>query len=726
MRGKKEELVQFLSKKGIDICLLDEAHLRDSESFRMANYVCHRNDRPTRGGGTAILVRRGIDHHAVPISGLQQLEATAVQLNLGGRPVKLVAVYIAPDRPILDDDLSECFRGNIPVLMAGDLNAKHKDWNSRVNSRRGELLREYVSTNSCIVHGPTTHTTAPFNSANLPDVLDIVVVKDFVLPVNLTVCHALSSDHLPVLVDTPCRASFQVPPDLPNLKRVDWAHFQDHLAAGLPGETRVETMEDIDASLETLTKAIQDALRVAAPKRRPDEDRSRPVPPFILVKIREKNWLRRTWLVTRDPATKLRINQLQRQIGYELGKWRNEQWAATLESLTPEDTSLWKMTRRIMRIEDPNPPLQAPGGLANSDLEKAEALASNLESQFQPVPVPPAQAAAVETVREFMQSFALSPTSEPQLTTLAEVSKAVRELKVGKAPGPNGVPNTALRHLPDRALTFLTVVFNAVLRLQYYPSVWKHARVISILKPGKDPTLPSSYRPISLLDTVGKLFEKILLARILREVNDRGLIRDEQFGFRPKLSTTLQLARLVERVMRNFDEKRLTGAVFLDVAKAFDSVWIEGLLYKLILLDFPSYLVKTISSYLTSRTFVASFRNATSSRRFMRAGVAQGGVISPVLFTLYVNDIPTPCRHVELAQYADDTALVATSGSTKLLAKYLETYLIALERWLREWRIAINVDKSMAVLFSPPRRRIPNPRGLRFLGVEIQWVETAR
>ena len=120
------------------------------------------------------------------------------------------------------------------------------------------------------------------------------------------------------------------------------------------------------------------------------------------------------------------------------------------------------------------------------------------------------------------------------------------------------MPNTALRLLHDRALTFLTVVFNAVLRLQYYPSVWEYARVISILKPGKDPTLPSSYRPISLLDTVGKFFETILLARILREVNDRELIRDEQFGFRPKLSTTLPLAKLVERAMRNFDEKRIT------------------------------------------------------------------------------------------------------------------------------------------------------------------------
>ena len=105
---------------------------------------------------------------------------------------------------------------------------------------------------------------------------------------------------------------------------------------------------------------------------------------------------------------------------------------------------------------------------------------------------------------------------------------------------------------------------------------------------------------------------------------------------------SLQLARLVERLTRNFGERRLTGAVFLDVAKAFDTVWIEGLPYKLTVLNFPSYLVHIISSCLRGRTFVVSFLTATSSRRGMRAGVAQGGLISPVLFSLYVNDMPNP------------------------------------------------------------------------------------
>jgi hypothetical protein len=99
--------------------------------------------------------------------------------------------------------------------------------------------------------------------------------------------------------------------------------------------------------------------------------------------------------------------------------------------------------------------------------------------------------------------------------------------------------------------------------------------VVPILKQGKDPTLPSSYRPVSLLDTAGKLLEKILLARVLLDVNECGMLRVEQFGFRPRHYTTLQLARVVERVNRIFDERRLTGAVFLDVTKAFKTVWVK-------------------------------------------------------------------------------------------------------------------------------------------------------
>jgi hypothetical protein len=172
-------------------------------------------------------------------------------------------------------------------------------------------------------------------------------------------------------------------------------------------------------------------------------------------------------------------------------------------------------------------------------------------------------------------------------------------------------------------------VFNAVLLRQYFLPACKHAHVVSILKPCKHPTLPSYHRPISLLDTVGKLFKNIPLTRILGEVKERGLLCDEQFVFRPGLCTTLQLGHLVERVNTNFDGKTLTGEGVLDVSKAFNVVWVKGLSYKHTIPNFSSYMVKTISSHLRCWTFQTSFHTATSTRRTMWAGVSQGG-LSPL------------------------------------------------------------------------------------------------
>ena len=252
----------------------------------------------------------------------------------------------------------------------------------------------------------------------------------------------------------------------------------------------------------------------------------------------------------------------------------------------------------------------------------------------------PSFPAVIEIVDVALRSYFQTPASEPKLTNLDEVHEAISGLKVGKAPGPNGIQNRAMKHLSQRAVYFMVQIFNAIFLTRHFPSLWKNTRVTCILKPGTNPALPSSYRPISLLDTICKLFEKILISMISHEVRDGGLLRDEQFGFRPSYTTSLLLARLVERITRNFGDKRLTGAVFLNVAKAFDTLWIDGLLYKLTFINYLSYIVHNISSYLRDRSFEKSFQTATSSRRGMLPELAQGGLISAVVFRLYVNDKP--------------------------------------------------------------------------------------
>jgi hypothetical protein len=183
-----------------------------------------------------------------------------------------------------------------------------------------------------------------------------------------------------------------------------------------------------------------------------------------------KNRLRRQWQLTSDPALKAEVNLLPRLVTLQLLKWRNDQWSDTLEVLHPEDQSLWRMTKRVMRVTTPTPLLVTTGGIALSDSEKAEALADSLEAQFQPV-ADPSDPAVIETVDVALRAYPYERASEPISINPAEVQDAIRGLKIGKATGPDGIPNRALKHLPQRMILLLVAPFNAILRTQYFPPV---------------------------------------------------------------------------------------------------------------------------------------------------------------------------------------------------------------------------------------------------------------
>jgi len=293
------------------------------------------------------------------VPGLTQLEATAIQIMLAGRPVKVLAAYLSPSRPPIGADLDSCFAGVLPVLMAGDLNAKHVDWNSRLSTRRGKLLRDYADGTSCLIFGPDSPTTSPYNTSATPDVLDIVITRELPSSVHLSSCSALSSIHLPLLIDNMCRSSFQHPTDRPDIRRTDGAKLQTHL--------ELHNCMDINTCVENYSGAKLGALETSTPKHHPIGDTRPQIPAGIQDEIRLKNRLRRRWQVSRNPALKTEVTRLQRSVTRRLNEWRNDQWSATLQSLNPENQSLWKMTKRATRVPTPSPPLVTPGGLALSD-----------------------------------------------------------------------------------------------------------------------------------------------------------------------------------------------------------------------------------------------------------------------------------------------------------------------------------------------------------------------
>ncbi|XP_063232211.1 uncharacterized protein LOC134536427 [Bacillus rossius redtenbacheri] len=148
-----------------------------------------------------------------------------------------------------------------------------------------------------------------------------------------------------------------------------------------------------------------------------------------------------------------------------------------------------------------------------------------------------------------------------------------------------------------------------------WPTTWKTAKVILFPKPGKDATDPQNYRPMSLLSTISKVAEKIIIAKLNTHLEQHNTLPDQQFGFRPRHSTTHDLVRITEHITTGFNKKhkkQYTAAVFLETAKAFDRVWHEGLLYKLHTINLPDCYTRLLASYLRDRTFYTSLLGAQS------------------------------------------------------------------------------------------------------------------
>ncbi|CAH2037194.1 unnamed protein product, partial [Iphiclides podalirius] len=207
-------------------------------------------------------------------------------------------------------------------------------------------------------------------------------------------------------------------------------------------------------------------------------------------------------------------------------------------------------------------------------------------------------------------------------------------------------------------------------------------------------------------------------------MDTKGLPIPEQFGFRAKHSCTHQVHRITEHILTKRQRGLNTGALFLDVAKAFDKVWHNGLVYKLYGYGVSDRLVCIIRDFLSNRTFRYRVEGVCSTTHPVRAGVPQGSVLGPFLFTLYTNDMPR-VKDVELALFADDTCIYTTGRTPELIHRRLQAAAITIGDWFRQWRIEINPAKSAAVLFAH-KKNIPIPPPVKLLDSPVPWVNKVK
>ena len=232
-----------------------------------------------------------------------------------------------------------------------------------------------------------------------------------------------------------------------------------------------------------------------------------------------------------------------------------------------------------------------------------------------------------------------------------ELESALQSLKPKQAPSPDGVTNELLIHLGPEAKKKLLQIYNASWKHGIVPQEWKKAILIPIHKPGKPKNSPSSYRPISLTSCLCKLLERILNSRLMWFMEKERKFDDEQAGFRPCRSTEDQVTYLTQLIEEGFQAKKQTVVVWVDLEKAFDRVWTKGLLLKLLKTNITHKMYNWIKQYIHNRKAKVCLKGKYSRTASFKQGVPQGGVLSPSLFLIFLNDlISTTSPNVKAVQ----------------------------------------------------------------------------
>nr|CAI5833862.1 unnamed protein product [Callosobruchus analis] len=299
-------------------------------------------------------------------------------------------------------------------------------------------------------------------------------------------------------------------------------------------------------------------------------------------------------------------------------------------------------------------------------------------------------------------SIFLEPTTESELVVY------ISNLKNKCSSGPDGVSTELIKQIHNFILRPLVHIINLSLTSSKIPIQWKESIVTPVFKSGDKAKL-TNYRPISVINNFAKLFEQVIKKRLNAFLEKHKIITESQFGFTKNQSTEDAILKLMEPIVDALDKSKKCAAVFLDLAKAFDTICHQKLLVKLSNYGIRGVALNLLQDYLTDRVQCVKIGDKVSSKNIIKAGVPQGTVLGPILFLIYMNSI-TNIMNFEgkLICYADDTAVVVIGSDWEEVRKSLEACLVKLKQWLDANSLKLNVSKTKYMFFSPTVANQPN------------------
>ena len=306
-----------------------------------------------------------------------------------------------------------------------------------------------------------------------------------------------------------------------------------------------------------------------------------------------------------------------------------------------------------------------------------------------------------------------------------EIITEIKALKGNKSPGHDGIKPSIIKATFEYLVSPLSHIYNLSINSGIFPDIWKIAKVIPVFKKGQR-YLAENYRPISLLSCFEKIFERLVVKRMMTFIKKHNILYELQFGFRENHSTVHALLEITDHIYSKLDQDNYALGVFLDLSKAFDTIDHEILLYKLHHYGFRGIVGDWFSSYLSNRKQYTCCNKAQSSLETIVTGVPQGSVLGPILFTIFVNDMANAMNDVKPRLFADDTNIFCFSNNINDLARVINSELTKLDVWFKANKLLINTSKTNHCLFKPNRNKIITNEFTIEMGSKLKGVNSLK
>lgn len=694
------------------------------DSFiQIHNFQCFRKDKIKGSGGLVVYVRNEISCSRRKDLENEHFESmwfevfpTNCKSFLVGHFYRNPLSKIAWNE-VFDEQMEKAIEDEKELFLLGDFNR------DLLNQQIKQQWLDYMTSHSVTQHVNEPTRVVPNSSATLID----HIYSNFSDNIQFIDIPKIGlSDHYPVFVTRKVNA--HIPKVIHNtiryrsFKNFDEAKFHEELES-IPWDV-IKVFDTVDDALDAWYSLFSDVI-----------DKHVPLKQHRVKNANQPNWL------TPEIIEGIKTRDRSKAIGNmdQFKTWRNKvvnlikrskksNYENLIEESNNQPSTIWKIFNELgagkqkcnsasilQSVKIGNNETNGPADIANAFNDFFVNIAESIKESR--------DSANHEKLKDFCSAKIPENTVfDMPLLSADYVLKSLKNTDIRKSTGTDEIGPRLLKMAAPYIAESLTYICNLSVKSGTFPERWKEAKVKPLHKGGPSNDF-NNFRPISILPVLSKLFEKHAHESLMNFLERYKLIYNTQSGFRPNHSCETALIHMVEKWLKALDKGELVGVLLVDFRKAFDLVDHSVLLQKMEFYKLNQNSLKFFKSYLTNRQQSVFVNNTQSSHASVKYGVPQGSILGPLLFLLFINDLPL---HTDLMTdlYADDATLYETGKSKDLIERKLQKAISDLASWCKQNGMVINIDKTKAMLITTSQRRsrIKNSLQLSLNGIQLSTV----